>query len=80
MAIARAIVHSPSIILCDEPTGNLDSGTSETVMQLLKSINKKLGTTFLLVTHDSDVAQQCSRILRMEDGQIVSDERGSEEE
>ena len=68
------------IILCDEPTGNLDSGTSETVMQLLKSINKKLGTTFLLVTHDSDVAQQCSRILRMEDGQIVSDERGSEEE
>ena len=80
MAIARAIVHSPSVILCDEPTGNLDSGTSETVMQLLKSINKKLGTTFLLVTHDSDVAQQCSRILRMEDGQIVSDERGSEEE
>ena len=80
VAIARAIVHSPSVILCDEPTGNLDSGTSETVMQLLKSINKKLGTTFLLVTHDSDVAQQCSRILRMEDGQIVSDERGSEEE
>ena len=76
----RYFVHSPSVIMCDEPTGNLDSGTSETVMQLLKSINKKLGTTFLLVTHDSDVAQQCSRILRMEDGQIVSDERGSEEE
>ncbi|MEC8242170.1 MAG: ABC transporter ATP-binding protein, partial [Candidatus Thermoplasmatota archaeon] len=80
VAIARAIVHNPSVILCDEPTGNLDSSTSASVIQLLKSINQKLGTTFLLVTHDSDVADQCSRILRMEDGQIISDERGSEEE
>jgi putative ABC transport system ATP-binding protein len=80
VAIARAIVHSPSVILCDEPTGNLDSATSASVMSLLKSINKKMGTTFLLVTHDSDVAKQCSRVLRMEDGLIVKDERGSEEE
>ena len=80
VAIARAIVHNPSVILCDEPTGNLDSSTSSSVIQLLKSINQKLGTTFLLVTHDSDVADRCSRILRMEDGQIISDERGSEEE
>jgi len=80
VAIARAIVHKPTIILCDEPTGNLDSATSSTVMELLKGINEKLGTTFLLVTHDSDVAQQCSRILQMEDGQIVSDKVGVEEE
>lgn len=80
VAIARAIVHKPTVILCDEPTGNLDSATSSTVMELLRGINKKLGTTFLLVTHDSDVAQQCSRILQMEDGQIVSDKIGVEEE
>jgi putative ABC transport system ATP-binding protein len=80
VAIARAIVHNPSVILCDEPTGNLDSATSASVMTLLKSINEKMGTTFLLVTHDSDVAAQCSRILRMEDGEIVSDMRGNEEE
>lgn len=80
VAIARAIVHNPSVILCDEPTGNLDSATSASVMTLLKSINEKMGTTFLLVTHDSDVAAQCSRILHMEDGEIVSDMRGNEEE
>lgn len=80
VAIARAIVHNPSVILCDEPTGNLDSATSASVMTLLKSINEKMGTTFLLVTHDSDVAAQCSRILHMEDGEIVGDMRGNEEE
>lgn len=80
VAIARAIVHNPSVILCDEPTGNLDSATSASVMNLLKSINEKMGTTFLLVTHDSDVAAQCSRVLHMEDGEIVSDTRGNEEE
>ena len=80
VAIARAIVHNPSVILCDEPTGNLDSATSASVMNLLKSINEKMGTTFLLVTHDSDVAEQCSRVLHMEDGEIVSDTRGNEEE
>ena len=80
VAIARAIVHNPSVILCDEPTGNLDSGTSASVMALLKSINEKMGTTFLLVTHDSDVAAQCTRVLHMEDGEIISDKRGNEEE
>tara|TARA_Y100001954_G_scaffold231798_1_gene281938 strand:- start:898 stop:1596 length:699 start_codon:yes stop_codon:yes gene_type:complete len=80
VAIARAIVHNPAVVLCDEPTGNLDSATSDSVMALLKSINLKMGTTFLLVTHDSNVANQCSRILLMDDGEIVSDVRGSEEE
>ena len=80
VAIARAIVHNPAVVLCDEPTGNLDSTTSDSVMALLKSINSKMGTTFLLVTHDSNVANQCSRILHMDDGEIISDVRGSEEE
>jgi len=80
VAIARAIVHHPKVILCDEPTGNLDSATSSTVMTLLKEINKKLGTTFLLVTHDKDVASQCSRILQMDDGLMVNTGRGEEEE
>lgn len=80
VAIARAIVHHPKVILCDEPTGNLDSATSSTVMALLKEINKKLGTTFLLVTHDKDVASQCSRILQMDDGLMVDTGRGEEEE
>jgi putative ABC transport system ATP-binding protein len=80
VAIARAIVHHPKVILCDEPTGNLDSATSSTVMTLLKEINNKLGTTFLLVTHDKDVASQCSRILRMDDGLMVDKGRGEEEE
>ncbi len=80
VAIARAIVHHPKVILCDEPTGNLDSATSSTVMTLLKEINKKLGTTFLLVTHDKDVASQCSRILQMDDGLMVDTGRGEEEE
>jgi putative ABC transport system ATP-binding protein len=80
VAIARAIVHNPSVVLCDEPTGNLDSATSASVMELLKNINKKMGTTFLLVTHDSEVAKQCNRILHMDDGEIISDQRGDEEE
>ncbi len=80
VAIARAIVHHPKVILCDEPTGNLDSATSSTVMNLLKEINNKLGTTFLLVTHDKDVASQCTRILRMDDGLMVDTGRGEEEE
>jgi len=80
VAIARAIVHNPAVVLCDEPTGNLDSKTSNNVMSLLKSINQKMGTTFLLVTHDSSIAKQCSRILNMDDGEIISDEQSLEEE
>ena len=78
VAIARAIVHSPSVILCDEPTGNLDSGTSGEVMQLLKQINIENNSLLLLVTHDIKIAQQCDRILQMDDGLIINDD--SEEE
>tara|TARA_B100001564_G_scaffold77748_1_gene62215 strand:- start:1967 stop:2653 length:687 start_codon:yes stop_codon:yes gene_type:complete len=80
VAVARAIVHHPKVILCDEPTGNLDSTTSNNVMDLLKEINKKLGTTFLLVTHDKEIASKCSRIMQMDDGLIIDYGRGEEEE
>lgn len=80
VAVARAIVHHPKVILCDEPTGNLDSTTSNNVMDLLKEINKKLGTTFLLVTHDKEIASKCSRIMQMDDGLIIDNGRGEEEE
>jgi putative ABC transport system ATP-binding protein len=73
VAIARAIVHSPSVILCDEPTGNLDSATSSEVMQLLRQINLENNSTLLLVTHDLKIAQQCDRILKMDDGIFISE-------
>ncbi|HIF90633.1 MAG TPA: ABC transporter ATP-binding protein [Candidatus Poseidoniales archaeon] len=73
VAIARAIVHSPSVILCDEPTGNLDSATSSEVMQLLRQINLENNSTLLLVTHDLKIAQQCDRILKMDDGIFINE-------
>jgi putative ABC transport system ATP-binding protein len=71
VAVARAIVHRPSIILCDEPTGNLDTGTSGEVMHLLRAMNETEGTTFLIVTHDEAIAAQCQRTIVMSDGQVV---------
>jgi len=72
VAVARAIVHRPSIILCDEPTGNLDTGTSRDVMELLRTMNKTEGTTFLIVTHDEAIAAQCQRTIVMNDGLVVN--------
>jgi ABC-type lipoprotein export system ATPase subunit len=72
VAVARAIVHRPSIILCDEPTGNLDNATSEDVMTLLSEMNEKQGTTFLIVTHDRRIAARCQRIITMNDGNVLS--------
>ena len=82
VAVARAIVHRPSIILCDEPTGNLDNATSGDVMALLRDMNQRHGTTFLIVTHDPDIAAQCQRIITMSDGNIVASQPplASEEE
>ena len=78
--IARAFVHQPAVILGDEPTGNLDSVTSGEVMDLLFKINKEYGTTLLVVTLDSEIAERFSRILHMQDGQIVRDEKLHTEE
>lgn len=71
VAIARALANHPSIMLCDEPTGNLDQKTSEEVMNLLHSIHEKYGVTILLVTHDMSIAQAAEKCLRMKDGRLV---------
>lgn len=80
VAVARAIVHRPAVVLCDEPTGNLDSRTSAEVLDLLKRINTEHKTTFLIVTHDASIAELCDRVLHMEDGIIISDSSRTEEE
>jgi len=73
VAIARALVNNPSIVLADEPTGNLDSKTSVEIMGLLELIHKQ-GNTIIVVTHEEDIAQHAHRIIRMMDGKIASDE------
>ena len=72
VAIARALVNNPSIILADEPTGNLDSKTSHEIMALFEEIYKK-GNTIILVTHEEDIAQHAHRIVRLKDGLVESD-------
>ncbi len=72
VAVARALVNKPSIILADEPTGNLDSKTSVDIMQLFSEIHKK-GNTVIVVTHEEDIAQHAHRIIRLRDGLIESD-------
>lgn len=71
VAIARAIASKPSILLADEPTGNLDTATSHDVLGLLKMVAKRFGQTIVLITHDNDIAQLADRIVRIEDGRIV---------
>lgn len=72
VAIARALAAKPQIILADEPTGNLDSMTSHEVMGLLKVVTKRYAQTIILITHDQDIAQMADRIVRIEDGRIIS--------
>lgn len=74
-AIARALINNPKIVLADEPTGNLDSETTENVYSLLKDINKQYGTTFLIVTHDRKIAEKTDRIIEIKDGRIIMDIR-----
>lgn len=71
VAIARALVRKPALILADEPTGNLDSKSSAEVVALFQSINREMGHTIVMITHDDDVAQRAGKILRVADGKLV---------
>jgi putative ABC transport system ATP-binding protein len=73
VALARAFVHRPRILFADEPTGNLDSETGRAVAELLEELNRELGTTLVLVTHEDLVARRARRILRLADGRLVAD-------
>jgi len=75
VAIARALINEPRIVFADEPTGNLDSDTSEDVKALLRTINRDLKTTFLIVTHDRHIAAGCDRVVEIDDGLIRRDFR-----
>ena len=72
-AIARALVHEPSMILADEPTGNLDSRTSQEILKLLVDLNEKQGRTVLIVTHEPEVARVCQRVIQLKDGKVIKD-------
>lgn len=76
LAIARAIVNKPAYIFADEPTGNLDTATGDKIMGLLFELNKTLGSTLAIVTHDPDLARQCRYQIGMKDGKIISNNLG----
>ena len=75
VAIARALSVYPPILLADEPTGNLDTKTGQEILKLVDDLHARLGATILIVTHDSEVAERCSRTVVLRDGRIVEDRR-----
>lgn len=75
VAIARSLINNPKIVLADEPTGNLDSDTTENVYKLLREINEKFETTFIIITHDRHIAEKTDRIIEIKDGRINLDIR-----
>jgi lipoprotein-releasing system ATP-binding protein len=72
-AIARALINNPKLVLADEPTGNLDSESTESIYNLLRDVNERFKTTFLIITHDRRIADKTDRIVEIKDGQIYSD-------
>ena len=74
VSIGRALINQPSVVLADEPTGNLDSKNSQEIVNLLKLSNDKYNQTLILITHDEDIALQADRIITLEDGKILRDE------
>ncbi len=78
VAIARALVHRPGLILADEPTGNLDSRNAESIHELFEALRKQINSTFIIVTHNEQLAARTDRICIMRDGQIVSKQEGPE--
>lgn len=73
VSIGRALINAPALLLADEPTGNLDNKNSQEIIELLKYSNKKYHQTLIIVTHDEEIALQANRIIRLQDGRIVSD-------
>ena len=77
VAIARAFATEPAVLFADEPTGNLDSRTGETIMELMFELNRSSSTTLVLVTHDNDLADRCERVLALDAGRLVQDSGGA---
>ena len=80
VAIARSLINRPSLVLGDEATGEVDSETSQQIVSLMRRMNREHGVTFILVTHDSDVAAQTDRVIRLKDGKVLSDVRAKTEQ
>ncbi len=74
VALARAFINRPRILFCDEPTGNLDGDTAHTMVDLIFGLNRERGTTLVLVTHDSELARRCQRVVRLRNGTVFSNE------
>lgn len=80
VAVARALVKKPDLVIADEPTANLDTKSGDTVLDVMRDLNERLGVTFLFSTHDPRVMERARRVVRMEDGRIIDDERRTEDE
>ena len=77
VAIARAFATEPAVLFADEPTGNLDSRTGETIMELMFDLNRKSSTTLVLVTHDNSLAERCDRVLSLDAARLVGDTKAA---